>query len=385
MTLDKARLDSWFNEAYTWLRAFDEINIRPPIRLLVERMEKAIDRKDYNEAWFFLDQLKDLTDMIRGVLSTECREQSIIRIECAVAAYRMGNLPEALKLLQKSLELYDRNYGRHYEATMQWMLGCVQWQTPDQRNHAILSWEGSIEMFRDLVDRSLDIMNITRSTWYSNRIVEMNSAFELALQPSEAAQSSPPDQSKSPEPSVRAQTSEMMYASMPDGDFLRLFRVSNEVAAGDFNPSGLNSESLGFVEINQFHIDGRAHYLVNMRKSGKVIKTVPGKQYEVVRVSGESMTAEGIDDGDYVLLRIQDTAEHNDIVAAQIHSIDSQATLKKFLIERNKFILRFRSNNKMYKHTDGQDMEFHFSGYNHEKFEIVGVAIAVFKPLHVPS
>jgi SOS-response transcriptional repressor LexA len=139
------------------------------------------------------------------------------------------------------------------------------------------------------------------------------------------------------------------------------------------------------VEINQFQIDGRAHYLVSLRNSGKVIKTVPDKEYGVVRVNGESMTAEGIDSGDYVLLRRQETAEHTDIVAAQIHSEDTEATLKKFLIERNKFILRFRSNNPTHKEADGRDKEIQFNGYNHEKFQIVGVAIAVFKPLHVTN
>ena len=58
---------------------------------------------------------------------------------------------------------------------------------------------------------------------------------------------------------------------------------------------------------------------------------------------------------------------------------------KKFLIEGNKFILRFQSNSQEYEHADGRDMGFQFNGYNHEKFQIVGVTIAVFKPLHVTS
>jgi hypothetical protein len=384
MTIAKAQLDALLNEAYTWITAFDQIRMRRPILLLIRQMGGAIQRKDYTEAWFFIDQLKALTDKISESVSTESCEQSLIRLECAVAAYRMGNLPETLKLLKASLEIYDTKYGRHYEASVKWMLGCVQLQTPDQRINAILSWVESIEIFQNLVSQSLDLLNITRSTWYSNQVTHMNAALELAIQPLVLSQP-PPAPSESREAEVRMDSAELIHASMPSGDFLRLFRVRNEVSAGRFGPSGLNSETFGYVEIDQFQIDERVHYLVNLRKSGKVIKTVPGKEYEVVRVRGESMTAEGIDDGDYVLLRIQETAEHNDIVAAQVHSVDAEATLKKFLIEGRKFILRFRSNNQKYKHTDGRDMEFQFSGYNHEKFQIVGVAIAVFKPLDVTS
>jgi hypothetical protein len=218
MTIDKAKLDSLLHETYTWFTAFDEIRMRQSIRLLIQQMQNAIDRKDYREAWFFVDQLNDLTDKSRDSLFTEPREQSLIRVECALAVYRMGNLPEALKILRTTLEMYDREYGRHYEATVIWILGCIQWQTPDQRNHAIVSWENSIEIFQDLVNRSLDILNVTRSTWYSGRIAEMNATLELALQPPRLSTS---DSEESPNPNLQADTPAMSPTSISSGDFLR--------------------------------------------------------------------------------------------------------------------------------------------------------------------
>ena len=86
------------------------------------------------------------------------------------------------------------------------------------------------------------------------------------------------------------------------------------------------------------------------------------------------MTALGIDNGDYVLLHFQNTAEPNDIVAAQINDVDTEATLKKFLRRGDKIVLQFCSNNPSYK-----DKEFIFTRY--EKFQIIGVALAVFKPI----
>ena len=54
------------------------------------------------------------------------------------------------------------------------------------------------------------------------------------------------------------------------------------------------------------------------------------------------------------------------------------AALKLFQKKRNKVMLRFCSKNPKYK-------AYTFTGYNHEEFQIVGIAIAVFKPLHVTS
>jgi hypothetical protein len=41
--------------------------------------------------------------------------------------------------------------------------------------------------------------------------------------------------------------------------------------------------------------------------------------------------------------------------------------------------------NSIHKESDGRDKEFQFDGYNEEKFQIIGVAIAVFKPLNAPG
>jgi hypothetical protein len=212
----------------------------------------------------------------------------------------------------------------------------------------------------------------------------MKRALQFALRPSVSSQSTSSFSSK-PAKSTASATTSTASKPIPGGDFLRLFNVKREVSAGNFDPTGLNPDAHGYVEINQLQINGRDHYLVNLRKDGRVINISPSQTYRVVKVKGESMTAEGIDNGDYVLLRIQNTAEHNDIAMAKIYGIDTEATLKKFVIERNGFGLRFRSNNPMYKKDDGRDKEFQFLGDHHDKFQIIGVAIAVFKLIDVKN
>ena len=64
---------------------------------------------------------------------------------------------------------------------------------------------------------------------------------------------------------------------------------------------------------------------------------VTGEQIFALRVNGESMKDAGIFDGDFVLVRRQQTAQKGDIVVAQI---DNEATVKRFYPERKRIRLQ---------------------------------------------
>lgn len=57
----------------------------------------------------------------------------------------------------------------------------------------------------------------------------------------------------------------------------------------------------------------------------------------VLKVSGTSMIGAGIDDGDYVIIRQQSTAENGDIVAALL---EDEATVKRYFREKEGFRLQ---------------------------------------------
>jgi len=57
-----------------------------------------------------------------------------------------------------------------------------------------------------------------------------------------------------------------------------------------------------------------------------------GREAYALKVEGQSMVDAGILDGDYVIVRKQDTADEGDIIVALI---DSEATLKRFYREAN--------------------------------------------------
>jgi repressor LexA len=61
-----------------------------------------------------------------------------------------------------------------------------------------------------------------------------------------------------------------------------------------------------------------------------------GPDHFVLRVQGQSMIEDHIDDGDYVVIRKQETAENGERVVAMI---DGEVTLKRFYQEKGKVVL----------------------------------------------
>lgn len=62
-----------------------------------------------------------------------------------------------------------------------------------------------------------------------------------------------------------------------------------------------------------------------------------GKEVFALKVKGDSMVEDGILDGDYVIIRRQETAENGDTVCALI---DGEATLKRFTKKASTITLR---------------------------------------------
>lgn len=71
----------------------------------------------------------------------------------------------------------------------------------------------------------------------------------------------------------------------------------------------------------------------------------PNSQYFFLRASGDSMNLAGIQDGDLVLIRQQNTAKNGDLVVALI---DDSTTIKEFQRENMMIILRPRSTNPVH-------------------------------------
>jgi SOS-response transcriptional repressor LexA len=123
---------------------------------------------------------------------------------------------------------------------------------------------------------------------------------------------------------------------------------------------------------DEFFFGNKLHRLVNLRGSPGVTELVSSTTYFILQVKGDSMNADQIDPGDFVLLRQQNSADQMDIVAAEIVNVDTEATLKRFLRKNGKIILEPSSTNPTH-----QAFTFNETARN---FFIRGVALGVFKP-----
>ena len=89
-------------------------------------------------------------------------------------------------------------------------------------------------------------------------------------------------------------------------------------------------------------------------------------EFFILRANGESMIDAGIDDGDLVIIRKQETAEEGDIIVALIND---EATLKRFYRDKKRRKIRLHPENAKL-----EDMYF-------DNIAIQGVAIKVIKDL----
>ena len=90
-------------------------------------------------------------------------------------------------------------------------------------------------------------------------------------------------------------------------------------------------------------------------------------EHFVLIAKGDSMINVGIDDGDYVIIRKQSTANEGQIVVALIDN--EEATLKRFYIDKRKKKIRL--------HPENDNLKDMF--YNYDCVNIQGIAIKVIK------
>jgi SOS-response transcriptional repressor LexA len=196
------------------------------------------------------------------------------------------------------------------------------------------------------------------------------------LKPSGPTPATPPNPPAAGEPQAAAEP-------IPVEDFMRFLPLYSEIPAG--GPRVKPAFTGDFVELDRFVIDNEPYTILNLLRNGKLIKLRSGDLI-VLRVSGNSMNDQrqaNIQDGDYVLLLPQDSAQDGDLVAAEIRGVDDRATLKRYREQNGEIRLV----------PESTDLSFHEEKFNqiYEKddldlagddqpFYIRGIALAVFKP-----
>ena len=111
-----------------------------------------------------------------------------------------------------------------------------------------------------------------------------------------------------------------------DGETIRNEKI-NKSQRGTIRAAVIGRIACGIPDLAEQHVEGYVNLPESLFGQGN---------FYILRASGCSMTEAGIDDGDLVVIREQNTAEDGQIVVALV---DDEATLKRFFHEGDRIRL----------------------------------------------
>jgi hypothetical protein len=390
MTVPESKMNNlkiWLNVALTWLHQDGSPTaLQRPHERLVNLMLTAQVENHTGHVWYRMDELEKLI-----IHMSDTREQGETYIKCAKTTADLENIKDALRLFQAAESKY-KSYP-HQRAVALWMMGCIYWLLY-QKVEAIASWQDAISLFRDRY-ASVQI-DATKFRWYSDKIPELESYLERALEQEElpiynqipgSAESAEPTASTpapnpAPEPESDPNPDPDPAPEAEDLDSLRWLScfISDSVPAGGFGPTGYDPNPNGYLEFSEVQIQGQA-YKIHSTKTKSIkrntVNIVSLTEYQTVRVTGTSMNVAKpvpIEDGDYILVHRQSNPHDSEVVVAGIPGEDNLATVKRLKYRNGKIQLLPESTDESHYNHPNYEKE-----WNPNEIRIIGVVEAVFK------
>jgi len=376
----KRNCNGWVDYAYDnwllWLRRErpEEFYLRESTQILVGRMRDILCSDE--EAWNLLGRLKKLGSGIHNMQddfggNKFLYEQAEINLECAIAAYRMGDYHEASTLLDMTVGSF---HGRSiHRAISCWIHSCIQWQSQSHFDLALVNWEKSSRIVTELSSNSSfdqsfanECMNITMVM--NNAILEASRLGYPPPPPNFSSTHTSNTARPHSRPSTPGAGPMKSKAGSSRSSRLRGYSVLGCIPAGA--PAEIVDDSTEESFVDRLEINSY-YYRIHSVKTGMEINLTQNGQYFILRVNGDSMNKAlpvNIESGDYVLVVKQNVAMSGDIVAAEINGVDVEATLKRYSFRNNEHTLTPESDNPANIHMTYK-----------KDFSIRGVVVAVLK------
>ena len=337
-----------FLKVFSWLNYYEPSQLGQPLIILARQLQEAAKNNNLQSTQELIEKITGISDLNYPDSKSNSGEIAESRLNCAVALYQIHRYPESLKYIREASSRYIGH--KHKLAVVEWMLGCLYWNIEGCDDDALSTWGRSIDLFQNLYDHT---QNGKRANQYKEWLQVQRSFMDKKLI----------EKKKSiPHPNL-------------DGS-LGLFRLFTEIPVG--KDPGLENHYLNGndVLVQILIINGVKYKIVYLKDQISNVVQLNLNQkimnYIILRVIGDSMNGEGIDDGNYVLLEIKDYGYDGDIVAVEIQGEDIRATLKKIVFKDGKIILKSNSNNP--KHSDQTFFRMN------EGFKIKGSVVAILRP-----
>ncbi len=360
--------DQWIKYVYEqwvedWLKDSKSC-LRDSTKNMVERMKIASSNSTRaEEAWNLLERLKRLSDGFNSDgMTNELKyrdEKPEIYMECALVAYKLGDLQESLNLLRVSTGSIFSKYSPH-KFIDYWLCGCIQWQLPSHLEDAVLSWERSMQIVNDIEKdkQNSNLVTAEKCRGIANVMKDAINQATLSNVPPP-----PPLVSGAKNRPVSFTSNLSAYEAK-----LKFLPFYGSIPAG--NPARALDYPIGNAGVSILELETDCFYKVYNIKLEKEIRLNASLEYFILKAVGNSMNIAkpvNIDNGDYVLLAKTTIAQNNDIVAGVIISEDVNATLKRYCVEDGERFLVSES--------DTSDMRILMSREDY----LQGVVVAVLK------
>lgn len=360
--------DQWIKYVYkqwveNWLRSGSKSYLRDSTRNMVKRMKEAsVVQGRAEEAWNLMERLKRLSDgfINNDDVANEAKykyEKPEIYMECALVAYDLGDLQEALNLLQISTGIFSRR--SLHKSISHWLCGCIQWQLPSHSEDAVLSWERSLQTLSE-VEKDTANNDLTTAA----KCKDIAKVMKDAINEATLSNVPPPP----PIPGVKNRQASSISNLAAYKAKLKTIPFYGSIPAG--NPAQALDYPIGNAGFDTLELETDRFYKIYNIKQEKEIRLNSSSEYFILKANGDSMNLAkpvSIDNDDYVLLRKTNTAQDNDIVAGVVIREDASATLKRYRVESaNKFLV---------SESDKLDIQIPMTSEDY----IQGVLIAVLK------
>jgi hypothetical protein len=407
---EKNNVLNWFNTGRKWIddarqeKISGTNNTNPeesPVWYTIKQLLQQIDNSHLtNEPNLHWDISRRLEILLKDTENPT--EKAHIYLEWGCIETKTGDHRDGLMKLKSALELYAGRPEEH--AMLLFLIGCVEWMIPEQRNQSISSLGRAVKEF-NLLQKRFNTEDKRRER-YKNR-EELTQGILRALLDDEkfppcsqpqTEQGTQNNAGKKPEENVNSgKTPESTPAgnvrsatppasTPPDGvddpgametvylDLFKVWGVTETIPAGGFGPAGVDPYPVADVYLHQIIIDDALHNIHSLT-SEHVIPLNSTNGYLVVKITGDSMNLAKpvhINSGDYVFVKLQSIAINNDIVVVGLYDADSTVTIKRYVETGRLRALKPESSNP--KHT--------FIPLDiYKTYHIIGIALAVFKKI----
>lgn len=301
------------------------------------------------------EQAIELADDLSAIHDKDAKRIHATALTCLGTLSLCDKDPQgAIKFFLQGESIFEQDGDKFGRAIALFALAQAHWLCKD--------WEKTFRYF-ERSQRELAHLNSDSGTIYLRQLVEEQHKEAVA------------EWEQSPKNKPRKWGIEEILG----GASLGVVPIFGKIPAG--NPYPIEQRVTNYIEADRFVIDDRAYCVAGGQHDKLRLHFSLRASYIALRVDGDSMNEAGLDDGDYVILRVSSVTgtdpepNNNDIVAVALPEVDA-VTLKRFRKKTDQIVFEPDS-------TNPDHVAYPFKAIKERDvlYKIVGIHVATLKPV----